>query len=455
MFLDCSSLIAGNEPRLSNGMAVTDVDGDGAFELVVTGYGMPNLVLKWDGARLVDVAGPLMADPAGCAVGLAAADVDGDGREEIYLVNCDRSTGPKDMADRLFACFGKHWLDLLAQPENASAANHHAARSVVALDRLGRGRYGFAVATDGAPLRLYELSRRGRVEELAEEAGLDLIGSGRGLTALPLVSDRMDLVAVNDGGPNYLFRNLGDGTFEEIAEERGIVDSRPSARAVVALDSDGDGSFDLLVGTWEGGQRLYLQRSGGGFVDAAGPDLSMPGRVSTVVVADFDNDGYEELFFHLHGQPNRLFGWRNDEWQELDLGDAAEPKGLGTGAVVADLDGDGRLELILAHGDGTPQPLSLYRTIATNHGWLRVQPLTPFGAPARGAVVSCTAGGRRQRRVVCAGSGYLCQMEPVAHFGLGSARTVEQVEVRWPDGTVVVVENPPAGRLLTVPYPPE
>ncbi len=455
MFVDCSSLISPNPPRLSNGIAVTDIDGDGAFELVVTGYRTHNLVLKWDGAGLVDIAGPLLADPTGCAVGLAAADVDGDGREELYLVNSDQASGPKDMADRLFACFGEHWLDLLAQPENVGVANHTAARSVAALDRWGHGRYGFVVATDGGPLRLYELTRRGRLEDGAEEAGLDAIGAARGLTALPIVSDRMDLVAINDCGPNQLFRNLGDGGFEEIAEERGIVDSRPPGRAVAAFDADGDGLFDLLVGAWDGAQRLFQQRSGGGFVEAAGPDLSMPGRVFTVVIADFDNDGYEELFFHTQGEPNRLFGWRHDQWQELDPGDAAEPKGSGTGAVAADIDGDGRLELVLAHGDGTAQPLSLFRSAANHNGWLRVMPLTPFGAPARGAVVSCFAGGRRQRRAICAGSGYLCQGEPVAHFGLGALHAVEQIEVRWPDGAVVVVENPPAGRVLTVPYPPE
>ncbi|MGF7173474.1 CRTAC1 family protein [Azospirillum doebereinerae] len=455
MFLDCSSLIADNPPRLSNGIAVTDIDGDGAFELVVAGHGTNNLVLKWRDGQLVDIAGPLLADPTGHAVGLAAADVDGDGREELYVVNSDRATGPKDMADRLFACFGKHWIDLLAQSENIGVANRTAARSVAALDRWGHGRYGFVVATDGAPLRLYELTRRGRLEDAAEEAGLDVIAAVRGLTALPIVSDRMDLVAINDCGPNQLFRNLGDGNFEEIAEERGIVDSRPSGRAVVALDAEGDGLFGLLVGTWDGAQRLFLQRSGGGFVESAGSELSMPGKVFTVVVADFDNDGHEELFFHTQGEPNRLFGWRHDQWQELDLGDAAEPKGMGTGAVAADIDGDGRLELVLAHGDGTAQPLSVYRTAGNHNGWLRVLPLTPFGAPARGAVVICTAGGRRQRRAVCAGSGYLCQGEPVAHFGLGALHAVEQVEVRWPDGTVVVVENPPADRLLTVTYPPE
>ena len=43
----------------------------------------------------------------------------------------------------------------------------------------------------------------------------------------------------------------------------------------------------------------------------------------------------------------------------------------------------------------------------------------------------------------------------MAHFGLGALHEVEQVEVRWPDGTVVTVDDPPAGRLLTIPYPPE
>ncbi len=457
MFLDCTRLIAGNQPRLSNGIAVTDVDGDGAFELVVAGYRTGNLVLKWDGERLVDVADPVLADPGGCAVGLAAADVDGDGREEIYILNSDRGSGPKDMGDRLFAGFGERWIDLLAQAENAGVANHVAGRSVAALDRHGHGRYGFVVATDGAPFRLFELSRRGRLEDAAEEAGIDMIVAGRGLVSLPFLSDRMDLFAANEGGPNFLFRNLGDGTFEEIAGERGIADSRTAGRGVVALDADGDGLFDLLVGSWDGPQRLFLQRAGGAFVDAAPPDMALPGRVASVIAADFDNDGHEELFFNLHGAPNRLFGWRHDEWQAIDVGDALEPRGHGTGAAVADIDGDGRLELLIAHGNGTgtPQPLSLYRSPPNGNGWLRVLPLTPHGAPARGAVVTCLAGGRRQLRGICAGSGYLSQMEPVAHFGLGPLRAVERVEVRWPDGTIAVIDHPPAGRVLTVPYPPE
>jgi len=455
MFLDCSDQIAGNEARLSNGVAVTDVDGDGAFEVVVTGYGTDNLVLKWDGGRLHNIADPVIADPSRKAVGIAAADMDGDGREEIYVLNADCGAGGEETCDRLFAGFGNRWFDLLSQSENAAAANRLPGRSVAAIDREGRGRYGFVIATDGAPLRLYELSRRGRLTDAAEEAGIDLIGHGRGLACLPLLGERMDIVALNEAGPNYLFRNLGDGTFEEIGGERGIADSRYAARGVAVLDADGDGLLDLLVGNWEGPHRLFQQRPGGGFVDVANADLSLPSRVRTVIAADFDNDGQDELFFNNFGERNRLFAWRDDQWTEVDMGDALDPRGFGTGAAVADLDGDGRLELILARGEADAQPLSLYRTMPNDNAWLRVQPLTAAGAPARGAVVVCTANGRRQTRVVCAGSGYLCQMEPVVHFGLGKARAVDRVEVRWPDGMVAIVDAPPIGRVLTVPHPPE
>lgn len=451
MFLDCTGLIAANEPHTTSGIAVSDLDGDGAFEIVVAGHGCANRVLKWQDGGLADVADPAIADPTGCALGVAAADVDGDGREELYVLNSECASGPKESGDRLFAGFGQRWIDLLSQPENQGAANTLAGRSVAALDRHGSGRYGFAVASDGGPFRLYELSKRGRIADAADEAGLDLVGAGRGLTALPLVSERMDLVACNEGGPNFLFANLGDGTFEEIAGERGLADPRPASRAVVPFDADGDGLIDLLVGTWEGSQRLWLQRAGGGFADAAGPDLSMPARIGTVIVADFDNDGFQELFFNIEGEENRLFAWRHDEWQPVDPGDALEPRALGSGAAVVDIDGDGRLELIVGHRGA---PLSLYRPLPNGNAWLRVLPLTPFGAPARGAIVTCTTADRRQTRVVCAGSGYLCQMEPVAHFGLGTRRAVERVEVRWPSGAVAVVDAPPVGRLLTVPHPP-
>jgi len=454
MLLACRDRLPVNPARHHYGVAVSDIDGDGRFELVVTGYGCPNLALQWDGRQLVDRADATLADAEALAVSVCAADLDGDGREELYLLNADKSSDRRRHPDRLLAPFGPHWLDLLAQPEHRGLLGVTPGRSVACLDRLGAGRYGFVIAAFGGPLQLLEMGRRGHLFDLAEEAGLDLSAHARALVAGPLISERMDLYLASERGPNFLFRNQGDGTFEEVAAAWGVADPFQDGRGCAVLDADGDGLMDLVCANWAGPHRLFLQRPGGGFTDAAPEDLANPSKTRTVVVADFDNDGYEEIFFNNFGQPNRLLAWRRDRWLEIDGGDAVLGSGYGTGGAVADIDGDGRLELLLSHGEGAAQPLALFRPLPNDNGWLRVMPLTPAGAPARGALVTCSAEGRSQRRVICAGSGYLCQMEPVAHFGLGSAAAVERVTVRWPDGALVEIAGPPVGRLLTVPHPP-
>ena len=73
------------------------------------------------------------------------------------------------------------------------------------------------------------------------------------------------------------------------------------------------------------------------------------------------------------------------------------------------------------------------------------------GAPARGAVVVLEMFGRTQRRAIDAGSGYLCQMEPVAHFGLGRQTQINRVRVHWPDGATAMINNPACDQLLRVP----
>jgi hypothetical protein len=263
----------------------------------------------------------------------------------------------------------------------------------------------------------------------------------------------MGIFAGNESGPNFLFREQGDGSYTDIAEKVGIADLHENVRGVAVLDANENGGFDLAYGNWEGPHRLFVQHKRGHWRDAAPPAMAAPSRVRTVIAADFNNDGYEELFFNNIDQPNRMFGRKDGVWQELSCGVAMEPHGLGTGAAVGDFNEDGRLELLIAHGETGLQPLSLYQARDEGHGWLRVLPLTQFGAPARGALVTLETGARTQQRVVDAGSGYLCQMEPVAHFGLGQQREVIQVEVRWPDGATLTVEEPEINQLLTVEYP--
>ena len=172
----------------------------------------------------------------------------------------------------------------------------------------------------------------------------------------------------------------------------------------------------------------------------------------TVIVADFDNDGYEEIFWNNIPGENRLFRKlpTDGDWTQINAGAAVDASGYGTGAAVGDFDGDGVLELLVSHGESQAQPLSLFRPLlgAGNH-WLRVAPTTSSGAPARGAIVRLHAAGRTQLRVIDAGSGYLCQQEPVAHFGLGGA-TAESVTVIWPGGQQRTLAAPEVDRMHTV-----
>ncbi|MDZ4768747.1 MAG: CRTAC1 family protein [Chloroflexota bacterium] len=452
MFIDCSRLILNNPIQLNYGVAVTDLDGDGQFEIVVAGFGFPNLVLKWDGEHLRDIARIELADSLRQAIGVAGADIDGDGREELYILNSDTFAGKKQFGDRLLDLSDDNWTDLFALPGNKPLSNMTAGRSVVAIDRDGDGYYGFYVANYGGPNRLYELDEDGKLRDRAGAAGVDFKTGGRSAVALPLVTDQMDIYTGNEGGPNYLFRNQG-GVFEEIAADYGVDDPRHHARGITVIDNEETGEFALVCGNWEGHHRLFLRGLDGRFYDGAPHDMAAPSRVRTVLAADFDNDGYEEIFFNNIGQPNRLFARRDGQWVAIPMGDALEPYGLGTGGAVGDFDGDGRLELLIAHGESAMQPLTLYKAASNNNHWLRVMPLTAYGAPARGAIVTLEAGGRIQRRAIDAGSGYLCQMEPVAHFGLGAATAIDRVQVRWLDGSVKTIDAPKVDSMLKVAYP--
>ena len=92
-FEDYSDLFAANPVQRRYGLAVTDFDGDGDYEVVVTGYGAPNEVLDWKNGRIVNVAPDEIRDAGRRAIGVAACDVSGDGREELYFLNVDRFGG--------------------------------------------------------------------------------------------------------------------------------------------------------------------------------------------------------------------------------------------------------------------------------------------------------------------------------------------------------------------------
>ena len=136
------------------------------------------------------------------------------------------------------------------------------------------------------------------------------------------------------------------------------------------------------------------------------------------------------------GEPNKLFKIKeNGFFEEIAIQNAYEYNGLGTGAAVADIDEDGILELLISHGESGMQPLTMYKAdIKTDFNYIRIKPINKFGAPARGATVILSSNLRKHAKTIDAGSGYLCQMEPVAHYGLRKGEKNISINVIWTNG---------------------
>ncbi|XP_036403198.1 cartilage acidic protein 1 [Megalops cyprinoides] len=484
-----------NPTQLNYGMAVTDVDGDGDLEVLVAGYNGPNLVLKYDqtSQKLLNIAvddrsSPYYAlrDRQGNAIGVTACDIDGDGREEIYFLNTNNAfSGRATYSDKLFKFRNGRFEDLLSDDinEHRDVANRMAGRSVACVDRKGTGRYAIYIANyasgNVAPHALIEMDEatsdvsKGIIalSNVAEEAGVNKFTGGRGVVVGPIVSQtRSDIFCDNEYGPNFLFRNNGDGSFTDVAASAGVEDPMQHGRGVALADFNRDGKTDIVYGNWNGPHRLFLQLSTNRkqrFKDIASQKFSMPSPVRTIIAADFDNDNELEVFFnniaYRGPSANRLFRVSRREHsdpliEELNVGEAAEPDGRGTGATVTDFDGDGQLDLLVSHGESAAQPISVFKVKqGSSNRWLRVVPRTQFGAFARGAkVVAYTKRSGPHTRIIDGGSGYLCEMEPVAHFGLGKD-VATSVEVFWPDGRSVArpLEPSDMNSVLEIPYPKE
>ncbi|RME89978.1 MAG: CRTAC1 family protein, partial [Verrucomicrobia bacterium] len=157
--------------------------------------------------------------------------------------------------------------------------------------------------------------------------------------------------------------------------------------------------------------------------------------------------GYEKnrLYLNLGGQGFLEAGWL--------LGVAVEEDSRNV--VAADLDGDGRQDLIVTTFEAWPetrQTIRIFRneTPATGH-WLAVD-LHPAGSGESpvGAVVTLARPNGLDRRWIVTGDSHRSQHPPVAHFGLGGETNVVSVEVRFTSGRTVRIDRPAVDRVHRV-----
>jgi enediyne biosynthesis protein E4 len=270
--------------------------------------------------------------------GVALFDYDNDGRLDIYLVNGARIDSP-------------------TQP-------------------------GTIPRKDGPQYsnRLYHQKKDGTFEDVTARAGVAGVGYGMGVAAGDYDNDGYEDLYVTAYGRNTLYHNNGDGTFTDVTDEAGVAGAGWSTSAAW-VDYDNDGKLDLVVARylmwdfpdlWCGEHRqgyraychpdlfkpqttlLFHNEDGKHFREVSRPaGLAIAGKGLGVAIADYDRDGYPDIFIANDSMQEYLFhNKRNGTFEEVALENEIALDGdggtfAGMGADFADYNNDGWPDLIV------------------------------------------------------------------------------------------------------------
>jgi hypothetical protein len=442
------------------GVAVGDYDGDGREDLFFTAVGSNHLFHN-DGGHFTEVTAKagVGGNDRQWSSGAGFFDYDGDGDLDLMVLNYVK------------------WSPEIDFSLNFTLNGH---------DRA----YGPPANYEGAHPYLYRNDGDGRFTDVSKEAGIQIANRATGVPVAKSLAlafldydrdGRLDVFVANDTVRNFVFHNRGDGTFEEVGEKTGFAyDSMGSATGAMGIDvswyrNDDDVAIGLGNFANEMTSLYVTQQNLGLFSDEATIEgIGSPSRRALsfgVIFLDYDLDGRQDFLEangHLENeiheiqesqtyrQPAQLF-WNAGPTARRCFSlvpESAATRDLyrpivGRGVAVADIDGDGDLDVLLTQTAGAP--VLLRNDQALGHHWARLL-LTGKGAnrDAIGAEVTLTAGGVVQRRIVSRCRGYLCQSELAPTFGLGAATKIDALTVRWPDGKTEKVEPPAIDRATRI-----
>jgi len=207
---------------------------------------------------------------------------------------------------------------------------------------------------------------------------------------------------------------------------------------------------------------LFLQAAGGGFNDLTTTVGLKPTQCESVAAADFDNDMDIDLYMvcqkPLVNNANLLFeNTGNAVFQKVEGAGGAEGSMLGRGGSVAtaDYDNDGFIDLFITNSfdSGATQygPSQIFRNLGNNNHWLEIDLQgSVSNRDGIGARILLTAGGVTQLREQNNGMHRYSQNHQRLHFGLGTNTLVEKIEVEWPRGIKQVLRNLAVDRIIRV-----
>jgi|HubBroStandDraft_4_1064222.scaffolds.fasta_scaffold08492_3 hypothetical protein len=415
------------------GVTVGDYDNDGYRDVFITNFGTNALFRNNGNGTFTNVTKEAGLEGGNWSTGCAWGDYDRDGRLDLYV-----------------ARYVDFEMGQMPRPGTNTYCNY---RGVP----VACGPRGLPGLTD----LFYHNEGNGKFREVSAETGVrDTIrGYGLGVVWLDFDNDGWpDIFVANDSMPNYLWHNQRNGTFEEVAFEAGCAlsaDGRAQSNMGIAVgDYDNDGWLDLFVTHFSEDYNTLYHNNHGKFEDVTyQASLGTAGYKNLAWgagFADFDNDGWKELFVangHIYPQAtqagnsyfqeNHLFRNLRDgrfcliPRQESGFTDERS----GRGAAFGDLHGHGRMDIVVNNIDNQP---FLYESVRhSSLRWVRFKLVgVKCNRDAIGARVRVTAGGLTQMDEIRSADSFASSSDVRLHFGLADAAAIDKVEIRWPDGSV-------------------
>ena len=165
------------------------------------------------------------------------------------------------------------------------------------------------------------------------------------------VTNFSSLTAETNGAPNFLWRNNGNGSFTEVATKSGITGENAASMAVLFFDIDDDRDTDLYLINHGSANRLFLNDRAGQYTDATSwfPELADAGPGLGALLGDVDMNGREDILLLRGPKPPRLFIQISSGYFIEDSAFKSNTWHLegATGGLFGDIDIDGDLDIIL------------------------------------------------------------------------------------------------------------